>query len=239
MEANKKAVAGVKSSVVKLFEIFQETEKKRNADIANIPNIDVTSIEKKLDEKLTVFMEAYETKIEEKIKRIGQAFDSKFNHMMAVVPLLKENTQKQINSILQSLEEYSPSPEVESPEMFWKVESLEKEFQEYRTEFFLWRESQKISIIEMKGEIENRERFYMLPSPPPVPPPPTIIEPPGTTTTTKTKTTQTSPETAETITTTATTATTTTTATSTVTTSATKTTPEKTVNMNENDRSEV
>ncbi len=163
IDANKNALVGVQESILKLFEIMKETDIKHESSATNPTDVDITKIEKKLDDKLTIFMEAYENQVEERLKRICKSFDDKFNHMKAIVTHLKINTQSQIN------------------DNYKKLWSLEDEFHEHRVEFCLWRESQRISMIKLLSDVKdtgvtNPTGTSAPPPPPPTPPPPPLTK---------------------------------------------------------------
>ena len=151
IDANKNAIKGVEQSILKIFEIIKETEINKKSSEKN--DSEILKLETMFDNKLTIFMEAYEEKMEEKIKRVCQSFDTKLGAMKTIVANFKISVQSQINDIRNNMNEPQP-PKEQSPDLL-KLESLEDNFRKYRTEFGLWKESSRISMMKLDARMNN------------------------------------------------------------------------------------
>ena len=102
IEENKKAIKTMEESVVKLLEIFEETNKREGliSDVSEaVKRDELLELEKKYDEKLTVFMEGYSEEINRKIENVCKSFDKKIENIRQVIGQFKMSTQKQINEL--------------------------------------------------------------------------------------------------------------------------------------------
>ena len=72
IETNKKAILGAESSIVQLLEIIKQTDVKHQTsnELREREVNTLKEIEKKYDDKPTVFMNAYEKHVNEKIKNL-------------------------------------------------------------------------------------------------------------------------------------------------------------------------
>ena len=125
IEANNNAIKAVQESVMKLLEISEETKKKHNliSDVSNTAKrCELLELEKKYDNKLAIFMEAYSKEMTEKIQSICKTFDMKLANMKQAITNFKISTQKQINEL------YTICPTSD----IGRLQKLENDFIEFR-----------------------------------------------------------------------------------------------------------
>ena len=102
IDENAKAVKLVEGSVLKLFEIIEETNRKHHlvTDVSqSLKQDEILELEKKYDNKLKVFMEAYEKDVIRKIENVCRRFDQKIEQMSVAIGNFKISTQRQINEL--------------------------------------------------------------------------------------------------------------------------------------------
>ena len=104
--SNKIAIQTVQESVVKLLQILEETNKKQdlvNNVATTVVKDDLLALEKKYDQKLTVFMETYEKQVAKRFERTCKSFDDKLASIKLVISTFKMSTQNQINEMYEQL----------------------------------------------------------------------------------------------------------------------------------------
>ena len=102
IEFNKNAIKVIEESVVKLLAISEETNRRQDleARVTTADHKDVLlELEKKYDDKLTTFMEAYSKEVSQKIQNISRSFDDKLAKIKDIIAVFKLSTQRQINEL--------------------------------------------------------------------------------------------------------------------------------------------
>ena len=100
LDEHTNAIKSVEDSIVNLFRIMEETNRKHDLIAetnATAPNKNL-ELEIAFDKKLTVFMETYDKEASTKLKNICQAFNKKFDQMKEIVANFKISTQRQMTS---------------------------------------------------------------------------------------------------------------------------------------------
>ena len=146
IDSNKKAVVVLKGSVVKVLQamsVRREIEEERDKNL----KASLAALEKKYDDKLSLYEKEYEKTVSQKLKDVVRNFDNKITELKISTGTLKNSLQKQIAELTCSPSNQDTDELPKSEKYLNSIKNLCEEIKQHHAD-----------ISELKKQ--NEETFF-------------------------------------------------------------------------------